>query len=264
MREQKLYSAVLFSIERGSYPYKYRLYFAVSRKKGAEPQIHRFFVRSKKVFEQFILGGVYDIAYIGMRIKSAVFLSIYPLTNTEYFELIRLRDLHFMDDNALKEYGVKTHRYAPSEYYYTFDIFKSLVSYKPTFIIKLLINLLKLATYFLSFFIPICLYLLTVYFFSASGLTSSLTALTAFTVPIMSIMLLPFIIWMMCALYTVGNYLLLSLPFARNFLLKQYTLKWAGMRKSCYLEDDVKTKLLKSGIITFAIALISIIISFIF
>lgn len=263
MRDLRLYNAVLFSIEKGPYPYKYRLYFA-AKNKNSEPELHRFFVRSKKVFEEFIIGGVYNLDYSGMRIKSASYICVYPLNDTEYFDLIRLRDRQFMDDKAQHEFSVHSRHYSPADHYYTFDVYKSLMDMRPPLYKRLLVNLIKLACYLLSFFIPIGVYLLTVYFFSASALDSSKTVLTAFTVPLLSILLLPFIIWMMCALYTMFNYLLLNMPYARNLLLKQYTLKWAGMRKSCFFEDDIRKKIFNGGIITFAIAILSVIAALIF
>ena len=262
MKRSSLYDAVLFSVEKGAYPYKYRLYFAIAGQKGEEPELHRFFVRSKKIFDGFKLGGTYNIDYSGIRINSAQLTDIYPLTDSEYYELIRLRDLQFMDAKTQAQLNMDKQSYTPSEIYYSFKIFKSLAEYKPGAIKAFLINLCKLACYLLSFFIPIALYLLAIYFFSASSRFSSSGHL-ALTVPTASVCLLPFIIWMMCALNNFVTLLLLNIPYMRSYLLKSYTLRWAGMRKSCYIDDSSRRALLKGGLITFGIAAASIIVSLI-
>ena len=264
MKESKrIYNALLFSVERCSYPYKYRLYFAITEQHNRAPQLHRFYVRSKKIFQSFRLGGSYNLEYKGLRILSAQKLEIRSLSDTEYFELVRLRDQQFMDVKSQEYLNVKSLSYQPSEVYYSFKVFKSLVEYQPDPLRMFLVNLSKLGCYFISFFVPIALYILLIYFFSSSSFAQSSSGASAFTIPTTAMCLLSFIIWMMYAFNTFIWLLLLNIDYMQPYLLKVYTIRWAGMRRSCYLENNIRRMLTKTGIITFSLAAISVILLFI-
>ena len=94
---------VLFNKEIGRYPYKYRLYFAeASTIKSRKPQIHRFCVSSKSVFREFELGRAYAVHFSGVMIDGFNAQEEFSLTDEDYFRLVDMRDLVFMDKASAK------------------------------------------------------------------------------------------------------------------------------------------------------------------
>ncbi len=261
--KQTLHDAMLFSVERGAYPYKYRLYFAEPSVNGEMPEIHRMYVRSRRAFSRLKLGGIYDVDYRGIRVIDTKTIGTHDMTDDEYFDLLYVRDRMFQDKNNKKRLGMYDKDYDPEQIYYTFDVFKSLVEYKPGFWQAFTANALKLFCYFLSFLVPIALYLLLVYLFSSSGFITTLSSRGAVTVPITAICIIPFIIWIMSILHTAIMTLLLNVPYIMPYMLKIYALRLAGIRKSCVIEDDTRKSLFISGAITLTIAVISVIIMFV-
>ncbi len=261
MQKHKLFDAVLFSVEYGALPYKYRLYFAVKGENGARPSVHRLFVRSKRAFDKFVLGGVYTLELMGIRIKSFSCEDMYPMTDEEYFDLVKLRDRLFLDKSEADHMRVHDKRYDPSKLYYTYSVYKSLLEYKPSFWKAFAINACKLLCYLLAFFIPICLYLLFVYFCATTRTGGVIFGSLALTLPITAVGSLPFLIWLMSIMNTSGMLILLNIPYMRPYMLKRYALRWAGIRKSCYIEPDQQRFIVKSLIITGSILVASIILA---
>ena len=116
----------------------------------------------------------------------------------------------------------------------------------------------------LSFIIPFSLYFILLYAYVKKVLAAPGTQPgDTLNVPIVAMGALPLIVYMMFVLYTFSELLMLNLNFSKWYVLKKYTLAWGGIRKSVFLEDHDKKRLIKFSIITGSIFVVTIIISFI-
>lgn len=263
MKKDILNNAILFSMERGPYPYKYRLYFAVWSEEEETYAIHRFFVRRKKQFAQFILGGVYDLVYAEIRILDFRMTNHHQLKEQAYLAFTQMRDSLFMDEREAAHIGLYEEDYDPADVYYTFDLYKSLVEYQPPFWKKFAINLMRTTAYFLGLFIPIALYILFIYVLSVTISGNNTLASTAVTIPIAAAGTFPFILWMMYAINLATESLMLNMEYTRAYVLRNYALRWGGIRKSCVPNPNEGKKLKKYGIITGGIMLFCILFALI-
>ena len=262
MQKSELGGLLLFSMERGRYPYRYRLYFAeLDTIDGKRPVIHRLKVNSRRRFFSFALGGIYNISCSRITIKTVEHTGSYNLSDMDYYRLVDARDLLFLDDKSARFIGLADEQYDPREYYYSFSAYRQLLEYAPPFWNRALVNGCKLIVYLLCLFIPVALYLLFLFSISNS-LTGSgtLTVSRVFAVPIAALGTFPFLLWMMTAVYAVSETLLLNIRSLRYHMLRSYALRWAGMRKSCYIEPSQKRALLKSGLITGGIFLVTLLL----
>ena len=219
MGKTVLSNALLFNKEVGPRPYKYRLFFAVQTEDGQQ-EIHRLYVRSRKRFHELKLGGTYHIRYSGIRITGAEHLSTEVLSDALYFRLIDLKDLQFMGNRDAKRFGIFEDEYDPSEFYYTFKTYKSLVEYDPPFGLKLSVYLLKMLAYIISMFIPIGLYILGIYSISLLSETTTVSVFHAIAIPIAATLSLPIILWMINALHTFLDTALLNIFFIGYYPFK--------------------------------------------
>ena len=253
---------MLFSKEHGRYPYKYRLYFAERSSASTErPVIYRYCAGSKKMFDSLSLGGVYDVIYSGVYIKSFEPTATVNLSNDAYLALVDARDLMFMDTASAKRIGLMDENYDPADYYYDFDSYKALVEYEPTFGHKLVVWALKILSYLLCIVIPIGIYLLFIFSLSSNILTDTSIATTkVFALPVAAIGTLPFLVWAMTVIYFSSELLFLNMEYMRYYLLRSYALRWAGMRKSCFPEPFQKKRLIKTGIIAGSILAVCLIV----
>lgn len=265
MANLTLHKMLLFSKEIGRHPYKYRLYFVTqaSLEEGC-PILHRLLVRSYRLFTSLVLGGVYSIEYSELYISSATLERQINLTNTQYLQLISLRDQKFFDAQTKKRLEMNSPEYHPANYYYTYENIRALLNYRPSFWHQMAVWACKTAAYFVSFFLPIAVYLLIIYSTSSFIASNSLSSGGAIVVPIIAIGSAPFLVWLMSSTHLFSELLMLSLDFVRYDILKSYALRWAGMRKSCYLQPDRKKLLIRTGILTFSILLVTLILALIF
>lgn len=241
MAKSILKNALLFSKELGPQPYKYRLFFAV-QEPGKEPQIHRLYVISARKFHQFALGGVYDLEYSGIRICRAAHLSTETLSDSRYLHLVDLRDLQFMSDRDAKRFGIFSDDYDPSALYYSFKTYKALVEYNPPFGLKLGVYLLKMFGYILSFFIPLGLYIIFIYYVSILGRNSDPTVMRAISMPLAAMLALPMVFWLINMLHKLIDTCLLSFPAIRAHMLHGYALRWGGFKKSLSFSREYRTR----------------------
>lgn len=262
MGKTVLSNALLFNKEIGPRPYKYRLFFAVESEDG-QTEIHRLYVRSARHFRQMALGGTYNITYRGIRILSAEHLSTEILSDALYFRLIDLRDLEFMENRDAKRFGIFADEYDPSEFYYSFKTYKSLVEYNPSFGLKLAVYLLKMLGYILSMFIPVGLYILGIYSISLLSETTSVSVFHAIAFPIAAILTLPIILWMINAMHTFLDTCLLSIAAFREHMLSTYALRWGGFKKNIALSKEQRRYYAKFGLVSFVLMIIGIALMFI-
>ena len=154
--------------------------------------------------------------------------------------------------------------YFSKDRYYSFAETKRYWHYDPPPGYKILIHMLNGFFRLLSFFIPLSLYFLLLFAYIKKVLDAPGTQPGAtLNVPIVAMGTLPLFIYMMFVLYTFSELLMLNLNFSKWYVLKNYTLVWGGIRKSVFLEDHDKKRLIKLSIITGAIFVITIIVSFI-
>lgn len=253
-----LSNLVLFNKEVGRYPYKYRLYFAeASTVKSRKPQVHRFFVTSRSVFRDFALGQAYDVHFSGVKIIGFQPMDSFPLTDEDYFRLVDMRDLVFMDKPSAKRIHLLDDSYSPEDVYYSYSTYRNLLDYQPPLGQVIGISALKVLLYVLCLLIPLVPYILFVLSFMGN---SEVHLSSIFTLPIACIGTLPFVIWMMTVIYTLSEYLLLNLNFSRYYILRSYALKWAGMRKSCYIEKNQRDRLIVSGFVCMGILGVSLLL----
>ena len=254
-----LSNLVLFNKELGRYPYKYRLYFAeASTIKSSKPQIHRFCVSSRSVFYELELGQSYLLHFSGVNINSYTPLEEYTLTDEDYFRLVDMRDLVFMDKASAKRINLLDESYSPEDVYYSYSTYRRLLGYRPPTGQIIGICALKVLLYVLCLLIPLIPYLL--YVLSFMGGAGEAYMHSIFTLPIVCIGTLPFVMWIMTAIYTLSEYLLLNLGFSRYYILRSYALRWAGMRKSCYIERSQRDRLVLYGFISMGILGVSMLL----
>lgn len=263
MAQSILENALLFSMEQGPRPYKYRLYFVV-QEPGQEPQIHRLYVISAQKFHQFTLGGVYRLEYSGIRICNAEHLSTENISDSRYLYLVDLRDLRFMSDREAKRFGIFSEEYDPSALYYSFKTYKALVEYSPSFGLKLSVYLLKMLGYILSFFIPAGLYMLFIYSGSLLLRNVAFSAFRAISLPLAAMLVLPMLFWLINVLHKLIDTCLLSFPAIRAYMLHGYALRWGGFKKNLEFssEDDRRQNRIFS-IVSGVLALAGLLILFI-
>lgn len=263
MKVELIHDMLLFSKERGRYPYRYRLYFVRLDTLGSQnPEIHRFTAASREEFDSFLLGGIYTLGYRNLTIKNQRSTGLYHLTNGEYLHLVHLRDLQFDDDATIKRLGLLDPDYTPQENYYNLDSYKQLLDYHPTFRHRFTVGLYKAAAYFLSIIVPVAIYLVFLYFLSQTVTPDFLRPTQPLILPVAALGTLPFILWLMTCIFTLSELLLLNMENTRYDLLKSYTLRWAGMRRSCSVSQAQKHALFVSGIVSAAIMLVTFILIF--
>ena len=218
------------------------------------PKIHRLSV-SRSDFEHFQLGGVYEIDYHDLKIKHYRLVEWYPLTNEEYLSLIEMRDVKFMDkvfsDRLMKE----NREYDPSNLYYSLEQARAILSYRSPRGKRFLQSLLCFFFYFLALIFPVAIYILVFWFLRSSE------NLRAIALPILALGTLPLLLTIMVTIYQYCELLLLNLPFTRFYLIRSYFLKWAGIKKSCYLEKTAFRRLLRTGIISLGIFIVALLVA---
>ncbi len=252
---------MLFSKEKLHYPYKYRLYFIdINTLKCDEPSIHRFCVRSKKTFDEYELGGVYDITAAGLNITDAVLTRVADVDEDLYHSLVYLRDLIFMDDRAGKYIGLEGDAYNTADYYWDFADYKQIIEYKPDKGTKSLYILTKFFLYFLAIVLPIGIYMMTLYGLSASSMKS----FSVITIPSVAILTLPLVIWMMNFIFLMGEMLILNTSSIKMLACRKYALKWAGMRRDTTISKKTKKEIITGATISVVCILICILLNIIF
>lgn len=252
---------ILFSKEIGKRPYVYRLYFAeLATLTDKTPVIRRFVVKTRKAFENYVLGGVYSLTHDGLTVVSAEHEGDAPLSETDYITLVDVRDLRFMDDATGDAIGLTDDDYSPIERYYTYQEITALLRYTPSTGHRLLYAFLKVASYAACIIVPIGLWLLFTYTFSVLTEDAGLNN-TPFGLPILTLGTMAFIIWLMCFLFKTVDLFFLNTDAFRYDTLKSYALKWGGMRKSCRMEPEERKSLAKGGYITGAVFILSFLVA---
>lgn len=264
MPKSSIAGMLLFSKEIERYPYRYRLYFVEQPSiLSSNPKIHRFVVKTRREFQQYDLGSVYTLEYKGLNILSKSVLATQKLDDESYFKLVESRDINFHDERSQKKKDLTADSYQPANYYYNFETQKSLLEYDPTKGHKITVAICKIIVYSLSFVVPMLLYLLYLFLISSYFSRNPSGNTEAFALPLLAIGTFPFVVWLMSSIHVFCEALMLSIEFFRYDILKSYTLKWAGLRKSCYIEPVRKRKLIRHGIITFSIMLLTLFLVFI-
>lgn len=255
---------LLFSKELDSYPYKYKLFFveAPSLRKD-KPIIHRFVVSSRKKFDSFALGRIYSLTAKGLTITAFTAEDTYNLTEFDYLKLVDTRDLCFMDAQTAETIGLNDGSYDPHDYYYTYSVYKSLLEYRGSPSHRFAYISLKLAMYFLCFIVPVVLYFMFVYATSSFIGADATRPGQSLAVPVSAMGTLPFVIWLMSTIYTFSELLMLNTEYLRTDILRGYALRWAGIRKNCFMENSQRQRIAKQGLISFAIMAVCMLISFI-
>ncbi len=247
MKAETFSGLMLFSKEKLHYPYKYRLYFIdLATVNSEEPEIHRFCVRSGKLFDRMQLAGVYELTARGLFITDCVITEMAYIDDDFYHSLLYLRDLIFMDKRSGKYVGINTDAYNTTDYYWNFDEYRQILSYKPSKKTNILYVLYKLAMYFFTIVIPVGLYALALY--GISTLPADVAG--AFTLPSTAILSLPLVLWMMNFIFIMGETVMLMLPDISRCAVKKYALKWAGMRRDGVLGERTKKEIIRNLIIS--------------
>ncbi len=261
MAKKSFSHLMLFSKEKLHYPYKYRLYFIdMDTLKCGEPSIHRFCVSAEKSFDEYALGGVYDITAAGLNITDAVLTRVVDVDEDLYHSLVYLRDLIFMDDRAGKYIGLEGDTYNTSDYYWDYADYKHIVEYQPDKSTKSLYILTKFFLYFLAIVLPIGIYMMTLYGLSASSMKS----LSMITIPSVAILTLPLVIWMMNFIFLMGEMLILNTSSLKMIACRKYALKWAGMRRDTTITKRTKKEMISGLIISLVCILICVLLNLIF
>lgn len=256
---------LLFSKEIDSPPCRYKLFFAeLSSIRRRKPIIHRFSIKNYKEFEALSLGTVYSIVADNTKIIEATKDSSYNLTDGEYFRLIDARDAIFLDDKSAEFIGLHEPNYSPKDVYYSYSTYKSLMQYRATPMHMFGVNLCKLTMYFLCLFLPVLLFFLAMYAASSFVQADFLRFGRAVAIPILALGALPFVIWLMTAMHTISELLMLNMEHFRCDCLRSYTLKWAGVRRNCRIEDSQKRLIIKSGIISMSFLVVCTLVVFLF
>ena len=256
---------LLFSKEWAAKPYKYRLYFTpVSSLSEETPRVYRLIVRRKKVFDAFELGKVYTLTCKHVHIADYTQTDDFALSEKDYTRLLETRDLKFIEPRTAAELRAMHKPYFSMDKYYTFAETREILSYDLPLERRISITLLNGTFNMLAFLIPFALYFLILYLYVRKVLDAPGTMLgDTLNVPLIAVGTLPFIIFIMTVLYSLSEILMLNLDFSRWYTLKKYTLKWGGIRKSIYVENKDKSRLIRLGIITFSIFVFFVILSFI-
>ena len=250
---------MLFSIEVAMRPYKYRLYFVELNTLGTDtPKIHRLYVPRRKNFKKFVLGGVYTLSYRRICIKKFQFNESYPLTEDMYRYLIELRDIKFMDKSFSNRLMRSGREYNTRDLYYTLAETQELLNYEPPFWKRFLHGVLQGVTYILSLIVPVALYIVALYSVSSYAVDSASDMMRPVVVPILAIASLPLLIYLMMIIYKFCELFMLNISLTRYQMLKSYMLRWAGIRKSCFIEKAHQKSILINGIVSVSILLVAI------
>ena len=138
------------------------------------------------------------------------------------------------------------------------------MEYRPKLIVTVLISLARIIAYAFSFVVPIGFYVLAIYYMSTLVADSRLvTMLQALTVPLVSLGIFPFTLYLMYVLNLFTEIFMLSLGNMRTHIIRHYIFKTGGAIKSCFLEDHEKKRLKKWGIISASLFVVCIIFAII-
>ena len=241
MGKQIFNDLMLFSKEKLHYPYKFRLYFIdMNTMRDEEPVIHRFCVRQGKKFEEYELGGVYNITAGGLYISKSELLRTEDIDEELYHSLVYLRDLIFMDNKSGRYLKLSSEEYNTMDYYWDFSDYKEILAYKPDFATKAMYYVMQFFLYLLSIVLPIGIYMMTLYGFA----TAELKGIGIWTIPSVAMLSLPMVIWMMNFIFLMGEMVMLNIPALNMMESRKYALRWAGMRREGTLAKRTKKEII--------------------
>lgn len=254
-------NCLLFSKQCCHKHYKYRLYFVYLPTMYSDtPRIHRFVVRSAKVFNACKLGDVYTLYYKKIKIKEMEFEESYPLTDEEYMALMDLRDYIFPCEEILDELNL-SEEMSFHEKYHSLSEYRKILSY-PTqvseHIATLAINTLVNA---LSMIIPALLFVLYVFNYALALTNNNVGSNDMLALPLIIVLVLPFVIFLMTLLYHVGNAALYKFPYTKWVLIKRHLVKYGGYRNQFFLTRNQLKKLISFGIISGLVFVASMILA---
>ncbi|MGI6160823.1 MAG: hypothetical protein ACOYJD_02215 [Christensenellales bacterium] len=265
MPAEKKSSMLLFCKEVKHSPHSYVLYFTTLETLSTEsPRIHRLKVRRRKHFEEFTLGGIYDLTIRRISIVDFKRRDQLNLTEELYISLMELRQLRFMDAQQAEKLRAKQQPLFNAGQYYSFQETRDITSYSPSFFRRLAVRAIEAMLYISGVVIPLSLYMLLLYSFILRTYSAPVGNALAETVavPLVAIGALPMMLYLMLVCFSYTDILLLSLGFSKWYMLKRNVLSGAGVRSNLKMPDAEKRRLIKILIICGGILILSLIIAF--
>ena len=262
MKKSQRENMLLFSKERAFGPNRYRLYFTPVSSIGDEtPRVFRLLVRTPFSFARFMIGHVYSLTYSKIYINKFEQGEEFALQETDYTRLLQTRDFKFIDKKTSAALRLMEKPATSMDRYYTFDETRQIVNYRPDFLTRVAIKTFSSVVLGVALLVPFCIYAYMLY-----QLIRGQIALVGFSsksliLPILGIGALPLTMFLMSALFVLGEFLLLRIDFTKWSMLKKYTLEWGGVRKSIFFEPSDIDYLKKFGIISGAALAVSILIA---
>jgi hypothetical protein len=264
MKKTERENMLLFSKERTTGTYRYRLYFTtVSSLRDDTPRVFRLLVRTPFAFSRFEIGRIYTLVYSRVYIIEQHPQEEFNLSEEHYSKLLQTRDLKFIDKKtsaALR--SIEKPRFS-SDRYYSFRETKEIINFKPDFLTHVAVSTFSFFISGLAFLIPFCLYTYMIYAMINSRVAVAGFSTKALAIPIMGIGALPLTMFCMLVFFSLSEFALLRIDFTRWSILKNYTLAWGGIRKSFFFETNDVQYLKRFGIVSGAALAVSIILSLI-
>lgn len=261
MQTTKCSDMLLFSKELAGWR-RYLLYFVKSSELGnPSARLYRYSVAWKRQFDDFALGGIYSLEQRDRRILSYVCENRYALSGSEYFSLIKRRDLQFLNDQEKERIGIEGAAYDPADFYYSIGNMKTLLEYQPSSAHRILFWLVQLLSSVLTYILPVLIYLLYVFFISSRAATSNAGLFGGILIPLVTLAAIPFMFFVMRVSGQFYEELMLRTDSIKYDILQQYALQWAGMRKNIGIQREEVRSILRLGIWTGASALIGLLLA---
>jgi len=257
-------SMLLFSKERVTGMYRYRLYFTpVSSLRNETPRVFRLLVRSPFAFNKFEIGRVYKLCYSNVHILSYEPKDEFNLQEEDYVRLLETRDIKFIDKKTSAALRQIDQPLFSKDRYYSFDELKQIVNYKQDFLTSVAVTAFSGALSGLALLLPFGLYALMLRIIIGGQLTMAGFSSKSLVLPVLGIGALPATIFIMSILFAISELALLRIDFTKWNLIKKYTLSWGGIRKSIFFELSDIRYLKKFGIAAGAALAVSMLLALI-
>lgn len=239
MKKTERENMLLFSKERVSGLYRYRLYFTpLPSLREDTPRVFRLLVRLPFAFDRFEIGRVYKLGYSKVHILSFEPQETFNLLEEDFTKLLQTRDLKFMDKRTSAVLRSVDEPSSLKDRYYTFDEMREIVNYQQDFLTTVAVGTFSSVLTGAALLLPFGLYALMLYLLAKGQLAIEGFSGRALALPIMGIGALPVTLFLMSVLFALSELALLRIDFTKWSLLKKYTLAWGGIRKSFFLEES--------------------------
>ena len=260
----KHYPDMLLFCKESSGWLRHTLYFvAADSLDSGSGKIYRFSVLRKSQFEDFALGGIYSLECLGGKIHSYVCENRYALSDTEYFSLIRQRDLQFLSNRDRERIGIDATSYRPADYYYSIVNIQKLLEYRPSRLHRIIFWIAQMFFGILAYLLPIFIYLLYVFFVSSCAASSNAGIFGGILLALITLAAIPFLLFGMRLSGQLYEELMLRMNSFQFDLLQQSALEWAGMRRNIGIQREEVQPILRLGFWTGGAALLGLLLAII-